>query len=384
MIGEGILQQRYGRECIDALLNLSLMTGSLGQSGGGLYCLAKENNQVGAWDMGTVPDALPGRVPLNNDQGRKHWELTWQSKLSPDCGLNMIRMVEEAERGNLKALYILGENPLRSLPQPDRVREALSGLDLLVVQDILENETTQIADVILPGAAFSEKGGSFTNMEGRIQIFEPAVSPPGDAKPDWQILDLLASQMGSPRSYGSVEKVRREVSENIPSYAALVTSGDEIWVKETSQKRLFQSEGNGDAIPFSPVSSIRDEQPDDSYPFTALFGCTRFHLGSGTRTSRSARINEFALKGVVELSPEISDRLHLLDGDRVKIISSYGSISREVLVKKGMRNGLLYIPTGFDDNDARKLIALTLLGEPDSPGWNECRVKLEKQHSEGR
>jgi predicted molibdopterin-dependent oxidoreductase YjgC len=292
-------------------------------------------------------------------------------------------MVEEAERGNLKALYILGENPLRSLPQPDRVREALSGLDFLVVQDILENETTQIADVILPGAAFSEKGGSFTNMEGRIQVFEPAVSPPGDAKPDWQILDLLASQMGSPRSYGSVEKVRREVSENIPSYAALVTSGGDAWVKETSQKRLFQPDGDGDAIPFSPVSSIKDEQSDDRYPFVALLGCTRFHLGSGTRTSRSARINEFALKGVVELSPEISDRLHLQEGDRVKIISPYGSIAREVLVKKGMRNGLLYIPTGFDDNDARKLIALTLLEEPDSPGWNECRVKLEKQHSEG-
>ena len=221
-------------------------------------------------------------------------------------------------------------------------------------------------------------------MEGRIQVFEPAVSPPGDAKPDWEILDLLASQMGSSRSYGSVEKVRREVSENIPSYAALAKNGDETWVEETSPKTLFQSEGNGDAILFSTVSSIKDEQPDESYPFTALFGSTRFHVGSGTRTSRSARINEFALKGAVELSPEISERLNLQDGDSVRIISPYGPISREVVVNKGVRNGLLYIPTGFDNNDARKLLGLTLLGEPDSPGWNECRVKLEKQQSEGR
>jgi predicted molibdopterin-dependent oxidoreductase YjgC len=360
------------------------MTGSLGQKWGGLYCLAKENNQVGAWDMGTVPDALPGRVPLNDEQGRKHWELAWDSKLSPDSGLNMIRMIEEAERGTLKALYILGENPLRSLPQPDRVREALCGLEVLIVQDILETETTQLADVVLPGAAFSEKGGSFTNMEGRIQVFEPAVSPPGEAKPDWQILDLLASHMGSSRSYGSVEKVRREMSENIPSYAALVHGGDEIWVKETSRKRLFRPEGNGDAVLFSPFSSIEDEQPDESYPFTALFGSTRFHLGSGTRTGRSARINEFAIKKTVELSAEMSEQLRLEDGDRVRITSPHGSISREALVNKEMENGHLYISTGFGDNDARELLGLTPFGEPDSPGWNECRVRLEKQHTEER
>ncbi|MCP4648192.1 MAG: molybdopterin-dependent oxidoreductase, partial [bacterium] len=191
VIGHGILQQRNGSHSIEAILNLSLLTGSLGHKNGGIYILAKENNQLGAGDMGTVPYSLPGGQLINDEARRKQWEKNWDSKLSPDPGLNMIRMIEEAEKGNLKALYIMGENLLRSLPQQERVQKALANLDLLVVQDILATETHHIADVVLPGAAFSEKGGSFTNLEGRIQSFEPTVPPPGEAKPDWEILDLL-------------------------------------------------------------------------------------------------------------------------------------------------------------------------------------------------
>ena len=314
---------------------------------------------------------------------RKHWELAWQSRLSPDPGLNVIRMIEEAERGNLKALYILGENPVRSLPQPERVREALSRVEFLVAQDILANETTQIADVVLPGAAFNEKAGSFTNMEGRIQIFEPGVPPPGDAKPDWQVLDLLAAKLGHPRTYGSVEKIRREISEDIPLYATLGESRDVAWIKETSQKRLFRPEGKGGPIQFSPVVSIEDEKPDDGYPFTAIFGSVRFHLGSGTRTNRSDRISEFALKGEVELSPEDANTLNLQDGDTIKIISPCGSIVREVIVKKGLKVGLVFVPTAFNNNDVQRLIGLSLLGEPGSPGWKECPVRLERHQSGG-
>jgi len=378
IVGHGILQQRYGIQSMEALLNLSLMTGSLGREGAGIYVLASENNQVGAWDMGAVPDALPGRLPLENNTARKQWEMAWQSKLSPDRGLNIIRMIEEAEKGNLKALFILGENPLRSLPQPDRIRESLSRLEFLVVQDILASETTQIADVILPGAAFSEKGGSFTNMEGRIQTFDPVVPPPGDAKPDWQILDLLAAKIGYPRPYGSLEKLRKEISQFTPMYASLEESREVAWIKESSQKKLFHSEGKGDLIPFSPVVSMEDEASDNSYPFTAILGSLRYHLGSGTRTSRSDRIRDFALKGEVEISTEDGARLNLQAGDKVKISSPYGSIFREVLLKKDLRPGLIFIPLAFHNNDTRQLIELAQMGEADSPGWKECQVKIER------
>ena len=378
VVGHGILQQRHGILAMDALLNLALMTGSLGGEGKDLYILARENNQMGAWDMGTVPDFLPGRQSLCNDTIRKHWEQAWEVKLSPDPGLNMIRMIEEAEKGNLKALYIMGENLLRSLPQPERIRKALKNLEFLVVQDILENETTHLADVVLPGAAFSEKGGSFTNLEGRIQSFEPVVSPPGEAKPDWEILDLLAVKMGYPKRHYSLQKIRGEISRLVSMYTELDRREEESWIKESSNLKLFHPDGEGEPIHFSPVITTEDETCDEVYPFKAILGSLRYHLGSGTRTSHSVRIKDFALKGEVEISSEDGARLNLDDGDRVRISSPYGSISREVTLKKDLRPGLIFVPMAFHNNDAMQLIELTQLGRADSPGWKECNVRVEK------
>ncbi|MEE9612085.1 MAG: molybdopterin-dependent oxidoreductase [Desulfatiglandales bacterium] len=378
VVGQGVLQQKYGVLTLDALVNLALMTGSLGGKGKGFWFLAMENNQMGAWDMGTVPDLLPGRQPIGKDVIRKNWEQIWGINLSPDPGLNMIRMIEEAEKGNLKALYIMGENPLRSLPQPDRIRKALEKLEFLVVQDIVSNETTHVADVVLPGAAFSEKGGAFTNLEGRIQSFEPVVSPPGEAKPDWEILDLLGSSMGSPERYESFQEIREEISRHVPMYKELEGNKGRSWVKETSRLRLFQSHGEGERIRFTPVISAEDEEKNEDYPFKALLGSVRFHLGSGTRTAHSDRIKDFALKGQVEISFEDGGRVELKDGDWVKVSSPYGSISREVILKRNLGPGLIFIPMAFHNNDVMQLIGLSELGADDSPGWKECQVRIEK------
>ena len=378
VVGHGISQQRYGILTMDALLNLSLMTGSLGGEGKGLYILSKENNLLGAWDMGTVPDLLPGRQPISNDMIRRYWEQSWEVKLSPDPGLNVIRMIEEAEKGNLKALYIMGENPLRSLPQPERISNALKNLELLVVEDILANETTHMAHVVLPGAAFSEKSGSFTNLEGRIQSFERAVSPPGEARPDWEILDLLFAKLGYRKRHYSVQKIRAEIRHLVPMYAELGGNGGKSWIKETSRMRPFHPDGEGEPIHFSPVISTKEETPDQAYPFKAILGSIRYHLGSGTRTGHSDRIKDFALKGEVEISSEDGAKLNLKEGDKVTISSPFGSISRAVILKKDLRPGLIFVPMAFHNNDAMQLIELTQLGKADSPGWKECRVKVEK------
>jgi len=378
VIGHGILQQRYGILAMDALLNLALMTGSLGGEGKGLYILSRENNLMGAWDMGTVPDFLPGRHPICNDMVRRHWEQSWEVKLSPDPGLNVIRMIEEAEKGNLKALYIMGENPIRSLPQPERIGNALKDLELLVVQDILANETTRMADVVLPGAAFSEKGGSFTNLEGRIQSFEPVVSPPGEAKPDCEILDVLFAKMRYSKRYSSLQKIRAEISHLVPMYSELGENMEESWIKETSHVGPFHPDGEGEPIHFSHVITTEDETFDKVYPFKAILGSLRYHLGSGTRTIHSDRIKDFSLKGEVEISSEDGSRLNLKEGDKVTISSPFGSISREVILKKDLRPGLIFVPVAFHNNDAMQLIELTQLGKADSPGWKECRVKVEK------
>jgi formate dehydrogenase alpha subunit len=376
VVGHGILQQRYGIHTLGAILNLSLMTGSLGVDGAGIYLLAKENNQVGAMDMGAVPNLLPGRQPLAVDGIRKTWEKTWNVKLSPDQGLNMIRMIEEAEKGRLKALYIMGENPLRALPQPQRVKTALEKLDFLVVQDVLNNEVVQMADIVLPGAAFCEKEGSFTNLEGRIQTFVPVISPPGEAKADWEILDHLAAKMGGAEPYGSLDKIRAEIRKLIPLYADL-DGQRQSWLKQTSPKAIFHAEGAEGLVSFSPVVATTKE-PADDYPFTAILGSLRYHLGGGTRTSASERIQALGLRGEIEISSQDASQLDLKNGDRVRVRSPYGALEREIRLEKRIAPGQLFIPLAINSNDAMTLIDFGDLDDPDASGWKTCRVKMTK------
>ncbi|MGD8948531.1 MAG: molybdopterin-dependent oxidoreductase, partial [Desulfobacterales bacterium] len=269
VVGHGVIQQKNGAHALGAILNLSMMTGSLGCVGSGIYILAKENNQFGAMDMGAAPHLLPGREPLENDTAREEWEKNWKANISPDPGLNLVRMIEAAERGNLKALYIMGENPLSALPQHDRLQRALQNLEFLVVQDILNCETAKMADVILPGSSISEKEGSVTNLEGRIQSFHPVVSPPGKAKPDWEVLDLLAAKLGNSSPYGSLEEIRREIRKFVPMYASL-NGHDQDWVTITSTKAIFESRGTDGLISFYPVVSTEKASAEDDYLFTAI------------------------------------------------------------------------------------------------------------------
>ncbi|MGD2187201.1 MAG: molybdopterin-dependent oxidoreductase [Desulfobacterales bacterium] len=377
VIGHGILQQQYGIHAMGAILNLSLMTGSLGTEGAGIYVLARENNQAGAMDMGTAPNLLPGRMPLDEDAARKTWEKNWMATISPDPGLNMSRVIEAAESGRLKALYIMGENPLRSLPQPERVMEALEKLDFLVVQDILSNEITSIASVVLPGAAFSEKSGSFTNMEGRIQRFSPVVPPPGNAKPDWEILDLLAARLGAPEPYGTAEKIREEICRLVPPYIQMNDDG-QSWLSASSPMAAFHADDADEMISFSPVVSTADEKSDADFPFKAILGSLRFHLGSGTRTDASERIRDFEPGVEVAICAEDAKQLKLKEGDTIQVESRWGMITRKLGYSNRIGPGQLFVPLAVNANDAMKLIDLSDLADPRSDGWKTCAVKIKK------
>ena len=377
VIGHGILQQKNGQHALGAIHNLSLMSGNLGRTGAGIYVLAKENNQIGAMDMGASPDILPGRHSLTGDAARKKWEKNWKTNLSPDAGLNMVRMIEAAEKGALKALYIMGENPLRALPQSDRVKKALENLDLLVVQDILNTDTAKIADAVLPGAALSEKPGSVTNLEGRIQPFRPAVPPPGNARADWEILDLLAARLGNNVSYGSLENIRKEIRQFVPMYASL-NGQTAAWIKMTGKKTLFKSNGTDELISFYPVVSTEDGPSDREYPFTAIVGTHRYHLGSGTRTGASERINKFASNGKIEISPPGAADLQLKNDDTVVVRSQFGSLTRAVQLKPGLNLRQIFVPTGYNNNEAMNLFALSDLTVPGAAVWKTCDVSIEK------
>jgi len=365
VIGHGIFQQKNALHTLGAILNLALMTGSLGSPGAGLFVLARENNQPGAMDMGSAPDLLPGRQPLGDETARKKWEKNWKTSISPDPGLNLVRIIEAAEKGSLKALYVMGENPLRALPESKRVKKALGKLEFLVVQDILNTETAKIADVVLPGAAISEKQGSTTNLEGRIQTFQPVVSPPGKARPDWEILDLLAAKLGGSEPYGSLEKIRGEIRKLVPMYASL-NGQDHGWIETTTDK----------LISFYPVVSTEDDPDDKNYPYTAIIGSLRYQLGSGTRTHASDRIRGFDLAGQLEISLQDSARLNAKNDDTVIVTSRSGSVTRKIRIEKSLGAGQIFVPTGFNGNDAMNLLALSDITKPGSPGWKTVRAKL--------
>jgi formate dehydrogenase alpha subunit len=375
VVGDGLMLQRHGKEAMESLLNLAVMTGSIGYKGAGFHVLSKENNLVGSWDMGTVPEALPGRMMINNEHNRNIWEKSWGVKISNTEGLDLFEMIEKAEEGSLKAIYIMGENPLRSLPQPDRISKSFENLEFIVAQDILLNETTAIADVVLPGAAFSEKAGSFTNMEGKIQCFSSAVPPPGNAKSDLEILGLLAEKMGAPEYKSTHEGIRKEISNTISAFSETAACKHPVWIRERSDNKENLAE---DHIRFSPVTPVRESVLDDDYPFIALFGSLRFHLGSGTRTAQSARISACDSKGEIEVSPTDAKKMNLLQDDQIRVTSVTGGIERQITINKDIQSGYIHIPTAYNQNDARCLIQLVPLLDADSGGWDTCQVAVEK------
>ncbi len=194
----GITQHTTGTDNVLAIADLALLTGNVGRRGSGINPLRGQNNVQGACDMGALPDTLPGYKPITDDAWREKVCREWQIDSMPSKpGLTLVEMMRSVESGVIKAMYIMGENPVISDPDAEKVKRSLSSLDFLVVQDIFLTETAQLADVVLPAASFAEKDGTFTNTERRVQLIRKAIAPVGEAKPDWEILCLLAKKMGS-------------------------------------------------------------------------------------------------------------------------------------------------------------------------------------------
>lgn len=375
VIGPDILHDPEGMRTVDALYNLGLLAGSIGKKGCGFYIPVAENNQVGAFDMGVVPDFIPGRCFLGIDENRKTLENKWQVKLPLEPGLDMAGFIEAAESGQVKAAYIMGENIIRALPQPKRVEAALGKLEFIVVQDILNNRMATLADVILPAALFAEKSGSFTNMEGRIQTFTQLVSPPGESKADWQILSLLAKKMGYPEQYETIEKIRQEIRRVIPMYEGLGNHRQD-WIKNNDSGSPFK--GNGHRFNFSSIIPKSTLPIDENYPLTARIGSLRFHLGSGTRTSRSKRISLYDQKGEIEISVSDYRKFELDDNKKIRIKSPYGSIEREFRINTSLPAGHIFIPMAVNNNDVMNLVDLEQIKQAEKSAVDYCRVRIEK------
>jgi formate dehydrogenase alpha subunit len=342
VIGEDILENPGGGKVIDECLALSAaLHGSLDQSGG-MFLIARENNLVGSWDMGTVPGMLPGRVPAT----------------SP--GLDIHGMIEAAEKGTLKAMYIMGENPLRNYPRPGVLMNALRNLSFLAVQDILETETSALAHVVLPGASSTEKSGSFTNTEGRVQAFSRAVEPPGEAMSDFSILCRLADCLGV--KAGTLEDVRKEIGAAVPSYRCLADNKPSFMVEwEDCSKLTDFSEDLKNLRRYEPKPS------ESSHPYAAMISESHFHSGSGSRTTRSGRVKQAGTAAGASVSPTLALRHGFKEGQEVRLTSGSGCLVLSLSVDPGLEDKVVLVGRDYEDCGTAVLFG----------GSQECRVSIE-------
>ncbi len=390
----GITQHTTGHQNVMACANLQMLLGNMGVPGGGVNPLRGQSNVQGACDMGGLPNYYPGYQVVATDAAHDKFEAAYGVKLSKDPGLTVVEMMHKAEEGKVKAMYIVGENPMVSDPDVNHVRRALENLDLLVVQDIFLTETAELADVVLPGAAFAEKAGTLTNTERRVQELSPAVPAPGQARADWEIIcDLARRIQGDPPTapfagfaYSSPAQVMEEVAALTPSYGGV---RHERLGNRGLQWPCPNTEHPGTPIlhvgkfsrglgRFMPVDWLpAAEQPDDEYPFVLTTGRVLYHYHTGSLTRRSAGLAAIYPEGKVEIHPEDARRLGVSDGAMVKVSSRRGSVTAKAEVTERTQVGLVFMTFHFAEAAANVLTIAALDPVGKIPEYKVCAVKVE-------
>ncbi|MBN1162105.1 MAG: formate dehydrogenase subunit alpha [Dehalococcoidales bacterium] len=383
--GNGITQQANGTETVIAIANLAMLTGNAGRRGG-IFALQRHNNARGACDMGVVPNFLPGYLGVNDTQNRQKFEGRWNVKLPADNGLTALEMMEAARKGKVKGMFIMGENPVASFPQPKLIKEALTSLEFLVVTDMFPGEAVRLASVVLPATSFAEKEGTFTNFEGRIQSVRKAIIPFGDSRPDSEIIMQLSLAMGSPMLYSSPHQVMEEIEEMVPFY-------HKVSPKDADTMGLEMGEVDGDTpgtrrfykglFPsgfgrFQPVDFTPLQESKNGYNFTLITGSSRYHFGTGAWSQRSSRLRRFSPESFLEINPADAKELGFKDEDKIQIISEQGEISTSAKVSNVLPKGLLYMADSFPQSPVRELFGTVIDPRSKTPALKSCAVRLER------
>ncbi|MEW6183068.1 MAG: molybdopterin-dependent oxidoreductase [Bacillota bacterium] len=379
--GHGISQVPHGTETIKALANLALLAGK-GAQGAGLYRLQKENNAQGACDMGTLPNLLPGYEQTSDLRSRRVFEDYWGS-LPSTVGLTVFEMLEAAGKGKVKGMYVVGENPVASFPNTGYVREALSSLDFLVVQDLFLSETAELADVVLPAASFAEKEGTFTSFDGRVNWLKKAVEPPGRSLPDWEIIIRLGAAMGHPMSYASPREVREEIRKLVPIYKGIgygmLPEEPQDDLQSLSRAKAVYRKQPEKALGLWPTQreTVR-EKHTKKYPFLLLIGSNLFQFGGSTRSSRAPRLRKFYSQRFVDIGEEDAEKLMLGEGDRVKIISPTGEVTAAVKISDTLPQGTLFLPSPLPGFSVGQLLNIVLDPARKTPCTKSVNVRVER------
>jgi formate dehydrogenase major subunit/formate dehydrogenase alpha subunit len=386
----GITEHSCGTHNVQAIANLAMLCGNFGMPNSGVNPLRGQNNVQGTGDMGSIPTDLPGYQKLEKPEVRAKFEKAWGVTLPRRRGITKITAIDQMLRGKMKAVYIMGENTVVSDPNASHVEHALRKVDFLVVQDIFLTETARLADVVLPAAAFAETEGTFTNSERRVQRVRKAVEPPGEARPDWQIILELFRRMGRPQNFQSPSQIWDEAASVAPilsgiSYDRLENEGGLQWPCPTKDHPgtvyLHTDEfPSGQPGFFAPVDHIPPaEEPDPEYPLVLTTGRRRVTYHTGTQTGRSSGFELLVPHEWAEISPHDAEALGIEDGEVVMVASRRGRVEVPAKVTDRSPRGVVFMSFAFPEltrtnnltNDAYDFITET-------PEFKACAVRIEK------
>lgn len=393
--GMGVTQNVGGSHTSAAISNLLLVTGNYGRTGTGAYPLRGHNNVQGACDMGALPQWLPGYQKLTDDEARRKFEKAYGVRISPGPGLTNVDMVEAIFEGQLKGMYLMGEDMVWVDSNSNHVQEALSKLEFFVVQDVFLTKTAQFADVVLPACPSLEKDGTFTNTERRIQRLYKALEPLGDSKPDWWIIQQIANRMGADWGYKHPGDVMDEIASLIPAFAGVNYSRLEQW---KSLHWPVQEDGTDEPLLYIERFNFPDGKarlstaeyiPPASYPaeFDLIVNNGRLleHFHETNLTGKSRGINSKLPNVFVEISPELAQERGVKDGSLVRLVSPYGSIKLHVLVTNRVEGNQIYVPmhSHSHENAINILSGNAVDVNTKTPAYKQTRVRMEIIQKEG-
>ncbi|MCL5611710.1 MAG: formate dehydrogenase subunit alpha [Chloroflexi bacterium] len=392
--GMGISQLSHGTASALALIHLAFLTGHIGRDGTGLNPLRGQNNVQGASDMGAMPFHYPGYMRVDNDDNAAKWEQAWNIEsggLSRKLGLTATEILSHAHEGGVRALYIMGENPMMSEPNLNETRKHMQQLEFLVAQDIFINESGAFADVFLPATPFAEKDGTFSNTDRRVQRVRMAQPPRGQSRPDWQIICDLAprieSRLGRATAkwdYSNPEQILREMASVNKDYAGITYERIEkvglqypvLDMNHLGTPTLFKGtfpRGRGKFTPLDYVPVM--EEADDEYPFILTTGRLLEHWHGGTMTRNSA-LNEIYPEARVEMNPADAEMHGIRNGDPVKVQSRRGEIVVRATVTEKTTVGVVFLPWHFAEAAGNLLTNDALDPQALIPEFKACAVQV--------
>jgi formate dehydrogenase alpha subunit len=384
----GITQHTTGTDNVKSCANLAMLCGNVGVPGGGVNPLRGQNNVQGACDLGALANVYTGYQSVTSSDVQAKFEKAWGSTSDLKIGLTVTEMIAAAGDGRVRAMYVMGENPMMADPDLNHARHCLEEIEFLVVQDIFPTETAQLADVVLPGTSFAEKDGTFTATDRRIQRVRQAIEPLGEARPDWQILCQVAQRMGvGGFDFASPSEVMDEIAQLTPiyggvSYERLEEKGFLHWPVPTldhpgtpylHKEKFSRGLGHFHALEFKEAAEL----PDDDYPFLLTTGRLMFHWHTGTMTRRSESLHHEVPEAYVEIHPDDAAVMGLNGASRVRVSSRRGEIELAARVTTHIKPGVVFIPFHFAEAAANALTHAALDPTAKIPEYKVCAVRME-------